>query len=142
MIYYHGEEKLLFAPVESTANQSTTDSNDVECTICGKLLSLNIMRAHIGCHILRNETGEFCCGYCGGAGCTIALKKTSHNTMKPTSNCEKYVKFSLKAVENSKARIPCTNRPVQCSIYIYSIGVIIYKNILITDTQPKSFQLL
>ena len=32
--------------------------------------------------------------------------------MKPTSNCAKYVKFSLKSVENSKARI----RPVQCSI--------------------------
>ena len=74
MTYYHSEKKLLIFLVESTGNHSTADSNDVECTICGNYLALKIMRAHIGCHILRNEASEFCSGYCGSAGCTIALK--------------------------------------------------------------------
>ena len=59
----------------------------------------------------------FSCGFCGGKGCTISLKKTSHNTFIPWApNCQYYKKLSLKSAESAKERNPCSNRPVKCNV--------------------------
>ena len=61
-------------------------------------------------------TDVFRCGFCGEVGHTISLKKTTHQTFIPHSNCSKRVKFSLKAAESAKKPNPCTNRPVECQV--------------------------
>ena len=88
----------------------------VECNVCKQKLLKAKLRAHMGKHYLTNELSVYACGFCGKEGCSINLKKTSHNTMIPESNCPMFTKFSLKPCESPKERNPCSNRPVKCEV--------------------------
>ena len=111
---YKGDERVLFK-ISNVSNQ--VDGGSGHCETCNKKMKGDKMREHIGGHIIRNEINCFTCGFCGGnTGCSIALKKTSHRTFVPDSNCKIFKKFSLASAKTSTSSSPCTNRPVVCSI--------------------------
>ena len=109
--YFKEDTRLLSV---STKN----DKDDIfECITCQKKIKKQKMREHVGGHILREEIDCYRCGYCGGnSSCSINLKKTSHQTLIPESNCPYKMKFSLASASKSTVTGPCTNRPVLCSI--------------------------
>ena len=114
-ISYDGDITLSIGR-EDASTLSSDDGSKVKCTICRQKIVKKCMRLHIGKHILKSEVDVHWCGYCGSIGCTISLKKTSHNTLIPTSNCVNFVKFLLKADESVKERNPCSNRPERCDV--------------------------
>ena len=68
-------------------------------------------------------------GFAGesGSDCSISLRKTTHNTNVPDSNCTAFKKFSLASAQKSTDNTPCTNRPVACQIckvvyWSYALG--------------------
>ena len=81
------------------------DSSKLKCKLCPKKFVKNMMRNHIGFHILHGDCGQHPhrCGYCGEVGCTIGLEITSGYGNKtvygPKSDCSYYTDIS-KRVEN------------------------------------------
>jgi hypothetical protein len=104
------------------------DSDIFKCKIpnCGKSITQDRMRLHIGKHYVKKELVEHenLCGFYGlVTGCSIELKKTSgfgtSKTLGPYSNCLFFYKFSLKSASSISKRSPCTNIPMICIVIIY-----------------------
>ena len=96
-----------------------TVSTSIQCKLCQKEMDIKGMRRHIGAHILLEELKDVC-GFCGVAGCSIGIAKSSGYgktaTMSATSNCIYKSKFSLQAATKSTRSGPCTNRPLDCNL--------------------------
>lgn len=96
-----------------------TDNTMFECVVpgCKTRVPAKKMRLHVAKHILKNDIDVFACGFCGESGeHKISLKKTSHQTLIPHSNCPKMIKFSLAAAAKTVGRNPFSNRPVACQV--------------------------
>ena len=107
-----------------TINLSTSgeSNNKFKCKLCGERLDKDLMRDHVGQHILCEtnnvEVSHSTCGYCGLIGCPILLKQTSGRGKRaftgPYSPCPHFYSFNLAAVKKVSKRSPCTNRPEYC----------------------------
>ena len=99
-----------------------------KCKICSSQIAEDMMRDHVGYHILHTPasvTPEYPCGFCGGAeaaACGIVLtkdqKKQSYVAVKLASNCAckpDLSTFSYKAAGNCSMKHPCTNVPITCT---------------------------
>ena len=97
-----------------------TDDTIFECVVpgCKTRVPAKKMRLHVAKHILKNDVDVFACGYCGESSGEhkISLKKTTHQTLIPQSNCPKMIKFSLAAAAKAAGRNPFLNRPVACEV--------------------------
>ncbi len=63
---------------------------------------------------------EHRCGYCGCIGCHIDLVRTSgdgaNKVLGPVSDCEYFVKLSLKWMKESTKNRPSSNHPTKCPL--------------------------
>ncbi|KAK7020913.1 hypothetical protein R3P38DRAFT_3548264 [Favolaschia claudopus] len=106
----------------------------VACKLCHATMKLNVMRNHVGTHILfamRDKHDPKLppdtviaaepCGWCGLEGechtqLTSSSKKNS-TTVQITSNCSyHYAKMMYKAAKTFSEAAPCTNVPLQCPL--------------------------
>ena len=91
----------------------------LKCRICNEIHSRELMRNHVGKHILNNRVSvnQNTCGFCGLVGCSIELVQSSKKSIfKAKSNCIYYYEFNLKSVSKKtlSKRSPCSNRPTIC----------------------------
>ena len=128
------------SPAASTTRIS---EQTVKCSLpgCGETLKVNVMRQHMGAHLL-HERSKFNaimpCGFCGGesaqkssdlsqlSGCAIWLFNG-----QPRMYCKLLggdaPKYSMKSAEKCTSSAPCTNRPMQCPLCPKKPGVVHWK---------------
>ncbi len=98
--------------------------NKFKCRVkgCLKYFKKEDMRQHVAGHILGHQLpeDENRCGFCGCIGCHIDLVKTSgygaKTVLGPVSDCEYFVKLSLKWMKESTKNRPSSNHPTKCSL--------------------------
>ena len=123
----------LWANMEGSSGASSSgDANKINCLICGKEWPKEMIRHHIGSHILSKnwanigkDRPKFPCGVCG-VNDAIGVKpsKTAvgscHVWQTAGGNlgfkCQQQPLFKMKvgSAEGCKVNFPCTNRPIQC----------------------------
>ena len=129
-----GEATLNVASMSSgkASACSSGDANKINCLICGKEWPKEMIRHHIGSHILSKnwanlgkDRPKFPCGVCG-VNDAIGVKpsKTAvgscHVWQTAGGNlgfkCQQQPLFKMKvgSAEGCKVNFPCTNRPIQC----------------------------
>ncbi|KAJ7845977.1 hypothetical protein B0H14DRAFT_2357848 [Mycena olivaceomarginata] len=101
----------------------------IPCHICGVTKKLNVMRHHVGRHIMLSgrdvseegliePVGLEPCGFCGLDGCFTQLINADRK--KPTSiksSCPyHYSRMNYKAAKTSTKSSPSTNIPIHCSL--------------------------
>ena len=119
-----GVHLQLTAPAPQSSTSSTSTSSGVvtnRCFSCNKLVPLNYMRVHVGCHIMKGQLhGSNICGFCGRSVCTIKLVGSSHKTAKTyykidRCDCPYFFEYGRAKKFNKKTNL-CTNRFVRCPI--------------------------
>ena len=130
--------------VGSPAASTTRNSEQtVKCSLteCGETLKVNVMRQHMGAHLLHERpkfNAVMPCGFCGGesaqkssdlsqlSGCAIWLLNG-----QPRMHCKLLggdaPKYSMKSAEKCTSSSPCTNRPMQCPLCPKKPGVVHWK---------------
>ena len=108
-------------PVNKKKTRKTKQKDDDirwDCSVCNKTCTRDIMRAHIGQHILLGNVGSGACGWCGGS-CYTSLgetnKKRGTKFYKPVSACTYFWPLS-KTPQQSTVNRPCTNYVVHCPV--------------------------
>ena len=95
----------------------------MNCKVCKKYVYLIRIRQRVGKHIILGEIKEniHLCGFCGEIGCSIDLVCSSgkgvNKTFKPSSDCKYFKAFSLKSSAKLSKNSPCTNGPIECTIF-------------------------
>ena len=90
------------------------------CHVCKKTCVPDVMRHHIGQHILHGHVGSAVCGWCGGTCTCNTFLERSHRKQgiwfyKPKSTCSYF--WPLRSIPNqSTAKKPCTNYVVHCDV--------------------------
>ena len=70
----------------------------VKYFVCHNNIDINIMRVHVGKHILKKDvTGVNVCGFCGQSSCSNNLKRSSvkknQTFFKVQSNCAYFIEW-------------------------------------------------
>ncbi|KAJ6579361.1 hypothetical protein B0H10DRAFT_2198716 [Mycena sp. CBHHK59/15] len=120
---------VMNIPEHLVPKPKLTAKSVVSCFICGQDKTINKMRDHIGCHILRSlrrveepqqplhEVGADPCGFCGRDGChTQLINKRGGSTTIHSSCPYHYARMNYKSATQSSKSSPCTNVPIHCPI--------------------------
>ena len=108
------------SPIESACIKEMPTSSHRKCFICNANVSFEVMKIHVGKHILNGMAdGQQPCGYCGRGSCQNQLgdltKKGEKLYTKVISRCPFYVSQSRRVVKAS-TRHPCTNYLNKCTV--------------------------
>ena len=133
----------------STPQIRADDEENALCGVCKKKIKLSKMRLHIAFHIICGEIHiprERICGFCGGDGCIISLKQTSHKENKkfysPYSECRCFYPYKGIPIKATKKN-SCTNKIIVCplcNIYTWSYNLEAHYNIgHINDAAPAPY---
>ena len=139
-------EGQIFRP---TPQDEADDVENVPCLVCKKKIMISKMRLHTAFHIIRGDIHtprERICGFCGGDGCMISLKKTSHKGNKkyylPYSRYRYF--YAYKGIQTKSTKTnSCTNRIIVCPLCnMYSWSYNLQAHYIInhqTDTVPAPY---
>ncbi|EPS99542.1 hypothetical protein FOMPIDRAFT_64854 [Fomitopsis schrenkii] len=117
--------RIIAERVESSSSGKA--ASRICCYQCGRIVAPDLLRSHVGEHILRALLGveetnlqekvhrHYPCGFCGRTGCQISLLKTS-SSYQPVSRCLRAQKFTLAAAKKHSNRMKSTNAPIHCDL--------------------------
>ncbi|GJE96062.1 hypothetical protein PsYK624_122550 [Phanerochaete sordida] len=113
----------------------------INCYQCGKRITEEKARSHVGSHVLRALLGvsenvkeltipSTACGFCGRPGCVLSLSTTAlppSTHPEVSSSCPRAHHFVLGKAKRSSARMPSTNVPIRCLLCPQTAGAFHWK---------------
>ncbi|KAL1690446.1 hypothetical protein GGG16DRAFT_125667 [Schizophyllum commune] len=121
--YIHGVTWSSLA----TAAGIALNSDKRTCLVCGKAgIKQGDLQQHVGAHLLKTRAGmrdesakrqvamSMPCGFCGGDGCTVAIKGGGTGIVHST--CPQVYNFKISTTRDYSIKRPCTNVPVVCPL--------------------------